>query len=155
MLFYSIYGAGFGLNAILGAHVGSGVYVGGELGVGFLGDTSTITVTATDYTINSINNTGATLIPIMPTVFYRSPFGETGKVKGYIGLSTGPAIHVQSLPSSTATSTTTTHIYFEFLVKPGVELSLSKQVGLLLETRFGVLRTGFLFSPQLSVTIGF
>ena len=155
MLFYSHYGTSFGINFGLGVRVNPGLYVGVDSGVGFLSNIQVVSVTATDYKTHTINNSDATIIPILGTIFYRTPIAKSLTVKQLIGASLGPTVKIQTLPSSTASATTTTDIHFQFLLRPGIEIKASEQVGFLFETKFGVLKTGFIFMPQVNVCIGF
>lgn len=148
-VFYQNYGMGFLMGVGVAARVSHTVplYVGADLGVGFLGDV------AAPFT-PTVTNTGATLVQMMPTIYYRSTVASLPNVRTYLGISIGPNIFVQSVPTTTATSSSETKVYFQCMLRPGVDLALSNQVSLLFEPKLGVLRSAFIFNPQIGVVVG-
>ena len=158
MLMIHPYGAGLGFNAGFGVKVSqtsnSALFVGADLGLGFLGDVNGYTITSASTLTNiSIDKTGATTLHILPTIYWRTNLSSS--VRQYIGVSMGPNIWIQSFPSSTLTSSSETKVFFEFLFRPGIEVALSDKVGFLFEPKFGIIKTSFVFLPQMNVLIAF
>jgi hypothetical protein len=151
MAVYAPYAAGPSINGGIGACVNAGcsLFVGADLAVGFLGDVSS------PFLIDSINNTGATMIQLLPTAYFRTPVTGLPGVRAYFGLSLGPNIFIQSKPISALQTSSETKVYFEFLLRPGLDLSVSRQVAFLLEPKLGILRSSFVFLPQLNTLVAF
>lgn len=122
------------------------VYVGLTTGFDFLGSSSAAAASAA---INDVLNggngnvsTSVTYMPLLGSVIYR--FENAGyALTPHIGAALGPYI---GLSSGAGTE-------FAFLMKPGADLELTKDLALLFETRLGSVGGNFYFSPQTNLII--
>lgn len=127
------------LGGLTEASAGSPVYVGLDFGLNFWNFSSMVRT----------DSASATGIQLLPTAIYRFNLADTKKFFPYLGASLGPNIYI-SKTSVGGLSTTDTSVYLEFLVRPGIFVGLSNSVALSVEPKFGVLRSDFIFLPQVS-----
>jgi hypothetical protein len=94
---------------------------------------------------DTVGQTGA-LVPVLAGTYVE--FELSPKVKPTLGVLTGPAFVVNSTAPSN-------HTTYALLLRPGMDFVLAKNVGLNLQSRFGVIGSSFVVIPQLGTAISF
>ncbi len=100
------------------------LFVGGEVGLGFF--------------------SGQTVLSLLPTALYGFDVGWAN-AHPYLGVAIGPALSFESSRDN--------RILFEFLVRPGMQFDVAKNMFLTLEPKLGWLGSDFLFLPQASLVL--
>lgn len=116
-----------GIDYTIVTQVAPSVYLGGDFGLHLWG--------AADKGTNNVTG-----LELLPTLIYM--FGNADRVfQPYLGGAAGPYIRMSS----------DTVVQFALLARPGANLSLSRNVGVNLEAKFGQLGTEFFFQPQAGI----
>jgi hypothetical protein len=99
---------------------------------------------------------GATGFHFLPTAYWVFEINNAPTTRFTAGLSIGPTITstggvtVANGLGSTAVIGGPTNVYFELLLKPGVEFDLAKSFMLRINPNFGLIGANFAFVPQVS-----
>ena len=138
---------GGGFDAGVTFRTNSPIYVGFQTGV------YRWSASATSSTGISHASLSATVIPLMATALYR--FETNSAVHPYIGLSLGAALatgYASVSYQDDSSSASASKIFFQGLVRPGVEFDLTPGMALTVEPKFGVLKDEFVFLPHLGLS---
>jgi len=74
-------------------------------------------------------------------------------VAPYIGLSVGPNIYIESATNGAGQTRTETRVLLEALFRVGANFALSRSFALNIEPKMGMLRSEFIFLPQVAAMI--
>lgn len=89
-------------------------------------------------------------VPILATAIYRMDASPT--IHPYVGLSLGVSVTHGRLSANAygygEASASATKLFFEGLVRPGVEIDLTPSIAFYAEPKFGLLRDSFVFLPH-------
>jgi hypothetical protein len=121
------------------------LYVGGDFGLNLWSGPTTSFNPMT----GASSSAGMVGLQMLPTAIYRFDIPGTPSIRPYAGISVGPALHFASLGSGLASNTT---LYFEGLVRPGVEFTVSRRFAVSVEPKLGLLSDQFLFMPTAYAT---
>jgi hypothetical protein len=97
-------------------------------------------------------STGATAIQLLPTVVYGFSLETWPNVYPYVGLSVGPNVYVEKLTVGSST-TTSTSVFFELLFRVGANVAVTDSLALNIEPKLGILRSDFIFLPQVNLVL--
>ncbi len=143
----ALYGGntGWAINtgALIRVEQNSPIFVGADLGVDFWTFNSTTTLA----------KSSATGFQLLPTAIYRFRMADLHNFFPYVGVSVGPNVYVERSTSTAGVQTSATSVLFEALLRPGVYTSLTDSIALNIEAKFGVLRSEFIFLPQINAVI--
>jgi outer membrane protein W len=126
------------------------LFVGADLGLNFWGNNNSL--------LSSVGTRSysATGIQLLPTVVYRFDLTGGGVLFPYIGASVGPHVFIEqtSVTASGVTAQeTNSALLFELLLRGGFYTHLSNTVSLNMEVKGGILKTDFIFLPQVNAVI--
>lgn len=135
---------GWALNfgAVTRATESTPIYWGADVALNFWG-TSPSLVSA---------STGATAVQLLPTVLYGFTVETLPGIFPYVGISAGPNIYVEKLVAGTST-TTSTSLLFELLFRVGANWQINRDVAFNFEPKVGILRSDFIFLPQINLLV--
>lgn len=118
------------------------LFVGADLGLNFWSFSAPAGATSSS----------ATAIQLLPSIVYGLELTTIRGVYPYVGLSIGPNVFI-SKSTVAGFSSSSTKLYFEALVRPGVRIDLNRTFALDLEPKFGILRSEFIFLPQANLVV--
>lgn len=140
---------GVGINMSIAFHTGIPLYVGFDTGFHRWSESQSSDSVSIDATLTSI--------PLLATAYYRFDIpGST--VHPFMGISLGPSINIGSAKisvSSTSESGSATKVFFEGLLRAGIDLDLASDFALSLEPKLGLLKDEFVFLPQVNAVFSF
>lgn len=128
-------GWGVQLGGLTRATADQPLYVGADIGLNFWSFSSP----------SGGPSSSATSVQLLPTAIYRFEWAGMPSVHPFLGLSVGPNIY--------KAKGTDSRVLFQALVRPGVYTDISKTVALMIEPKFGILRSDFIFLPTVSAVI--
>ncbi len=96
-------------------------------------------------------NVVATSIQLLPTFIYRFSLREIPEIIPYLGLSVGPNVYIAD-SDGPGKPFTQTEILAEIIIRPGINIVATEEIGVTVEPKLGWLRSHFLFSPQVNLS---
>lgn len=157
-LLEGIDGAGIGIGGNIGfafrVSPDSPVYLGMDVGYHRWNVRIKETQNGTEITRSEDLNS----LQMLATIYYRFMEGLTTQAHPYLGFSVGPNLMSGSEKIKMGGNSITaggTQVALQLYFRPGVEIDLTRSIGLNFESRIGLLEGNLMFAPQINAIFSF